>query len=223
MIFYNKISIKVICSLLLIVVSSLSTVMCYHFFVLKDASNNDGDISAFRELSSKAVLNSPINEGNSIVEVISYGCHYCAINDENVMSLTRELPRGSVFKTIHIMDGNSGLSAYAPIFATLEYMGYEEKFRDKAYNAIITHGIDLSDERLLEKWLEKNGINIEQYKKARESKSVKSRINYMAAITKYYGINATPVFIINKRYVMAQDRDFPEFAERMKQLLKEDK
>lgn len=45
----------------------------------------------------------------------------------------------------------------------------------------------------------------------------------MAAITAYYDINATPMFIINKRYVVAQDREFPAFAQRIRELLEEDK
>jgi thiol:disulfide interchange protein DsbA len=57
----------------------------------------------------------------------------------------------------------------------------------------------------------------------RKSKKVKERLSEMAAIADYYDINATPMFIINQRYVVAQDREFPAFAQRMLELLKEDK
>ena len=45
----------------------------------------------------------------------------------------------------------------------------------------------------------------------------------MAEVTRHYAIRSTPIFIINRRYVVAQDRDFPAFADLMRQLLSEDK
>lgn len=69
----------------------------------------------------------------------------------------------------------------------------------------------------------KNNIDVVKFTTLRKSKKVKERLSEMAAITEYYDINATPMFIINQRYVVAQDREFPAFAQRMLELLKEDK
>ncbi|HEM6801132.1 DsbA family protein [Citrobacter koseri] len=210
-------------SLFLITVSVLMTVLFYHLFVFNTFSRNENQTLPLREISTAEIKNSPIREDNSIIEVLSYGCHYCAINEENLAEFTKKLPRGSTFKTIHITSDANGLAAYAPVFATLEEMGIEKKVRDGAYNAIITYGIDLSDDKSLETWLLKNGIDVEKYKSIRNSAAVKARLNYMAAITQFYHIDATPMFIINKRYIVAQDGSFPEFASRMLQLLEEDK
>jgi len=199
------------------------TVLCYHLFVFNTFSSDNSQTQAFREVSIEQFKNSPIKEDNSIIEVMSYGCHYCAKNEENLAEFSRTLPPGSVFNTIHIASKTSGLATYAPLFATLTEMGIEEKHRDSAYNAVITRNVDLTDEKVLESWLEKNDINVATYKIVRQSDAVKDRLSNMEAITRYYDINATPIFIINKRYIVAQDRDFPEFAQRMQQLLKEDK
>ncbi|MGO1238170.1 MAG: thiol:disulfide interchange protein DsbA/DsbL, partial [Hafnia alvei] len=53
--------------------------------------------------------------------------------------------------------------------------------------------------------------------------AVKNRLDEMSAITDFYDITATPIFIINKRFVVAQDSSFPEFSKRMLNLLGKDK
>ncbi|GAB1437618.1 hypothetical protein MASR2M36_03510 [Providencia sp.] len=45
----------------------------------------------------------------------------------------------------------------------------------------------------------------------------------MENIADYYNITATPAFIINKKYVVYQDRDFPEFTKYMAELLAQSK
>ncbi|WP_042290990.1 DsbA family protein [Citrobacter sedlakii] len=210
-------------SLFLIVISSLMTVLCYHIFVFNTFSADDSQTQAFREVSVEQVASSPIKEERSIIEVMSYGCHYCAANEDNLAEFSRSLPPGSTFTSIHIAGDNNGLAAYAPLFATLEVMGIEKKVRDSAYNAVITRGVDLADNNALQGWLVKNNIDTTKFNTARQSEAVKKRLSEMAAITEHYAINATPIFIINKRYVVAQDREFPQFAQRMQQLLKEDK
>ena len=167
--------------------------------------------------------NSPIKNERSIIEVMSYGCHYCAANEENLAEFSRTLPPDSTFTSIHIAGEDNGLAAYAPLFATLEVMGIEKQIRDSAYNAIITRNVDLTDEKKLNGWLVKNNIDVVKFNTFRLSKAVKERLSEMAAITAYYDINATPMFIINKRYVVAQDREFPAFAQRIRELLEEDK
>jgi Predicted dithiol-disulfide isomerase involved in polyketide biosynthesis len=210
-------------SLFLIVISSLMTVLCYHIFVFKTFAADDGQTQAFREVSAEYVANSPIKEQRSIVEVMSYGCHYCAANEDNLAEFARSLPPGSTFTSIHIAGNDSGLAAWAPIFATLEEMGIEKTVRDSAYNAVITRNVNLADEKTLADWLAENNIDTAKFNALRQSDAVKKRLSEMAAITTHYNINATPIFIINKRYVVAQDRDFPQFAERMLQLLKEER
>lgn len=219
---YTRISI-IGYSLFLIIVSSLMTVLCYHLFVFNTFKSDDNQTLPFRDIGVEQVIDSPIKEKNSIIEVMSYGCHYCAANEENLANFAKSLPSEYKLKSIHIADDANGLAAYASVFATFEEMGIEDKMRDSAYNAVITRGINLSDEKALEAWLIKNNISVTDYKHARHSAAVKQRIDEMASITRFYKINATPMFIINKRYIVAQDRDFPEFAQRMMQLLEKDK
>lgn len=195
-------------SLCLIVISSLMTVLCYHIFVFNTFATDNSQTQSFREVSAEQIAQSPIKDVHSIIEVMSYGCHYCAANEENLAEFSRTLPPGSSFTAIHITSEDSGLAAYAPIFATLEEMGIEKNVRDSAYNAVITRNVDLTDEKALNAWLVKNNIDVDKFNTLRQSDAVKNRLSTMAAITAHYDINATPMFIINKRYVVAQTVNF---------------
>ncbi|WP_369008491.1 DsbA family protein [Klebsiella oxytoca] len=101
----------------------------------------------------------------------------------------------------------------------ISYQGLVRTF----LNAVLTRGINLADDDALNGWLKKNDIDVEKYHQIRQSQAVAERLKYMAKITELYDINATPLFIVNKKYVVAKDRQFPEFADYMRQLLTQDK
>lgn len=209
-------------SLFLIVISVLITVLFYHIFIFKTFSSANNANATFIELSADKAENGPIKDANSIIEVMSYGCHYCAINEENIARMVRNLPEGVTFTAVHLTKEGSPLGAFAPIFATLEEMGIEKDKRDAIYNSVITRGVNLADNSVLEAWLVKNDISIDRYEAVRNSEAVKNRLNTMAAITQYYNINATPTFIVNKRYIMTQEGTFAEFAQKMLNLIEKD-
>jgi len=202
-------------------ISSLITVLCYQIFVFNTFSLSSSSLDSLRKVDSAIVSSSPITNENSIIEVISYGCHYCASNEEDIEKFAATLPADSTFEVIHITGEGSGLAVYSPIFATLEVMGVEHQMRDSAFNAVLTRGINLADDDVLNGWLGKNNIDVEKYHQIRQSKAVSERLEYMKKITDHYEINATPLFIVNKQFVVAKDRAFPEFGDHMRQLLTE--
>ncbi|CAI1720516.1 Uncharacterised protein [Serratia entomophila] len=48
-------------------------------------------------------------------------------------------------------------------------------------------------------------------------------LGYMTAVSSYYQINATPSFIVNRKWLATQDRDFPAFSKQLLSLLQHDK
>lgn len=206
-------------TLLVILISSLITTAYFHYFVL----NQDEQETLF-SVSSSDVENSPIKDDKSIIEIFSYGCHYCAINEENVTQLENRMPEGTRFVRLHISsDKTTGLGRFAPIFATLSVMGIESQHRQSAYKAVLEDNIDLSDNSQLETWLKANGIDVAQYQQVSQSAEVKELIAYMTAVTAHYKIDATPTFIVGKKWIALQDRQFPEFSDHLLSLLEHDK
>lgn len=212
-------------TLFVIVISSLVTTAYFHVFVLGNNTNSAGaEEQAIRFVTAEQIEKSPIKEGNSIVEIFSYGCHFCAENENNISELESRLPASSKLIRIHLSNGkNTGLASYAPVFATLSVMGIEQKYRESAYKAIIKSDINLSEKEQLKKWLQQNNIDLPEYEKASQSQETKELLTYMTDISRYYNIKATPIFIVNKKWLAMQDRDFSEFSDQLLSLLKNDK
>ncbi|MDA5543197.1 MULTISPECIES: DsbA family protein [Yersinia] len=206
-------------TLLVILISSLITTAYFHYFVL----NQDEQETLFA-VSSSEVENSPIKDDKTIIEIFSYGCHYCAINEENVTQLENRMPEGTRFVRLHISsDKTTGLGRFAPIFATLSVMGIEPQHRQSAYKAVLEDNIDLSDNSQLETWLKANDIDVAKYQQVSQSAEVKELLAYMTAVTAHYKIDATPTFIVGKKWIALQDRQFPEFSDHLLSLLEHDK
>lgn len=209
-------------TLLVIIISSLITTAYFHYFVLNQ--NSGPEQQALTMLGEDDIKNSPINKDNTIIEIFSYGCHYCALNDEDVSKMEARMPAGTQFVRLHIANlNNDGLASFAPLFATLTVMGIESQHRASAYDAIIKQKIDLTNPGIRDQWLTKNGIDIEAYNKASQTPQVAELLSYMTKVSGYYKIKATPTFIVNKKWLALQDREFPEFADHLLSLLQHDK
>jgi len=200
------------------VISAVITTAWFHIFVLNQTSSAEQQV--LTSLSTEKLDKSPIADGDDIIEIFSYGCHYCEINEKNVDDLEKRMPPGKKLVRLHLsLDSQAGLARYAPVFATLEVMGIEEAHRQSAYDAVMKDKIDLSDATQRDAWLEKNKINVAEYHKVSQSADVKARLDYMTRVSQYYDINATPTFIVAKKWMAIQDRDFPAFSDKLLSIL----
>ncbi|MEH0888271.1 DsbA family protein [Enterobacter sp. UNJFSC 003] len=201
------------------VISAVITTAWFHTFVLNQSSDDGQQV--LTAISAEKLAQSPVADGDDIIEIFSYGCHYCEINEKNVDALEKSMPAGKKLVRLHFsLDNQGGLARYAPVFATLQVMGIEEAHRQSAYDAVMKHHIDLGDPAKRDAWLEDNNIDVAEYRKVSQSAEVKARLDYMTRVSQYYDINATPTFIVAKKWVAIQDRDFPSFSEKLLSILK---
>ncbi|CAI0867459.1 Thiol:disulfide interchange protein DsbA precursor [Serratia entomophila] len=206
-------------TLIVIFASSLMTSVYFHKYVMTAPAGE-----SLRFITAEQTENSPLKDINAIVEVFSYACHYCEVNEGNIAELEKNLPVGTRLIRLHLNDAEqSGMAAFAPLFATLTVMGIEARHRPAAYQAIIKDKIDLADKAQLARWLQANGIDEAEYAKAKDSEQVSTMLGYMTAVSSYYQINATPSFIVNRKWLATQDRDFPAFGKQLLSLLQHDK
>ncbi|AHG19285.1 thiol:disulfide interchange protein [Chania multitudinisentens RB-25] len=211
-------------TLLVIVISSLVTTAYFHYFILNQNAGNDTEQVSLRSVSDQDIQNSPIKDDNTIIELFSYACHYCSLNEENISKLEARMPQGAKLIRLHVNGDQMGVfSDTASLFATLAVMGIEPQHRANAYKAVIKDRIDLNNPKYRDSWLTDNGIDLDAYAKASQSPQVKDLLNYMTEVSQYYKVNATPTFIVNKKWLAIQDRDFPEFSDHLLSLLQHDK
>lgn len=217
----KRICVFVLYTLFVIVISSVMTTAYFHIFVLSQTSSFEQKQLVM--VSDQDVVNSPLKEDFTIVEIFSYGCHYCESGEKDLKELESRMPAGARFIRLHLSNRKmDGFASYSPIFATLKVMGIEDKFHQNVFREIINKNIDLTDRVNLERWLLNNGIDVTTYDKVRKSPQVKALLDYMTEVSGYYKINATPTFIVNKKWVVLQDRDYPEFGDNLLSLLQLD-
>ncbi|WP_202913971.1 thioredoxin domain-containing protein [Serratia sp. 3ACOL1] len=207
-------------TLVVIIVSSLMTTAYFHYFVL----NTNDEQQSLVAFDNNNANNSPINEDNTLIELFSYGCHYCALNEENIDKLEARMPAGSKLIRLHINNEQmNGLASFSSLFATLTVMGIEPQHRQSAYDAIIRDKVDLSNPKNRDIWLQEQNIDLAEYSRVSQTPQVKALLSYMTDVTRYYNIDATPSFIVNRKWLALQDREFPEFADHLLSLLQHDK
>lgn len=203
-------------------ISALITTAWFHYFILNQ--HVEPPEKTLASLTAEQAASSAVKDGDDIVEIFSYGCHFCALHEKDIQELEKRLPAGKKLVHLHMsLDGQGGLARYAPVFATLQVMGIETEHRESAYKAVMKENIDLIDKTQRDLWLKENNIDIAQYEKISQSQDVKSLLNYMTRVTQQYNITATPTFIINKKWVAIQDRPFPDFSDQLLSLLENDK
>jgi len=205
-------------TLIICAISIGCTVAYYHYVVFSSGT------VAPTEMNESQVVKSPIKDSDVLVEIMSYGCHFCAANEKNVEELEKRLPNGVKIVRLHLTDSTfSGLARYATLFATLQVMGIEPQYRERIYTSILKQNTDLGNAEILDKWLIKNNIDVDNYHQTRQSEAVKNLIIYMKEVSEYYTVAGMPAFIVNKKWVVLQDRDFPEFGDYILSLLAETK
>jgi protein dithiol oxidoreductase (disulfide-forming) len=216
---FRKIGFFISYTLFVILVSSLITTAYFHYFVL-----NQDTQESLVSVSRSKIQNSPVKDDRSIIEIFSYGCHYCAINEKDIAKLEDRMPEGSRFIRLHISsDQADGLARFAPIFAALTVMEIEPQYRQSIYKAVLKDNIDLSDNSKLEIWLKANDIDVTKYQQVSQSAEVKKLLAYMTAVTAHYNIDATPSFIVGRKWIALQNRAFPAFSDNLLSLLQYDK
>ncbi|EMD1656544.1 DsbA family protein [Pluralibacter gergoviae] len=201
----------------------ITTVYISSQYALTTKSENNDSHRDLIQLSQSRLDASPIKEPNTIIEFFSYGCHYCALHEVNVNALAARMPEGTRLVRLHLSLPGSGLSRYSSVFATLTVMGLEEQYRQQAYEAVLNEKLDIGSEAVRNAWLQKIGIDVADYNRASATQAAKDLEKYMADVSAYYDIRATPSFIVNKKWIALQDRKFPAFADNLLSLLQHDR
>ncbi|EEW1894849.1 DsbA family protein [Escherichia coli] len=203
----------------IIITSILLTVVFYHVFVFKNFFQPQIDNESIEmTFSDDQLTNAPIKDKKSVIKVISYGCKYCASTDEDENQLIKMLPPDVSYEVIHVAFSGP-LQKMAGIFATLQVMGEEEKFRPVLYNAVINQEKDLTNDKVLNQLLEENGINVAEYHKVSEGGEVESKLKRMATISAFYNIPATPIYIIGGKHIIEKKESVTDFANLIKMLV----
>lgn len=199
---------------LLIIAASAVVTTFYIFHVVLSTP----DIEVLRRVDNDTTAQMELTSSKSIIEVFSYGCHYCQKAEPDLLAFEKTLPASAKLIRVHIGQSD-GLGRYAPLYATLTVMGLESKLRQAAFKAVLEDNLDLSDVTVRNQWLARQGVDVAAYEKAEKSARTQSLLALSQQVTDLYAIQATPTYIVGKNWVVLTDRAWPAMGEQLKSLL----
>lgn len=134
-----------------------------------------------------------------VLEFFAYGCGGCAAVEPALEIWSKTLPPDVKFRRVP-----SGFNLLniddISLFYTLEAMGKLEVLHSKIFDAAHTERVMLGHRPTLLKWLEKNGVDTEQYETIEKSFSVQSKMMRGRGLASQYKVTLTPTLVINGRY-----------------------
>src|SRR5260221_11782897 len=120
-------------------------------------------------------LNPPLpveNDGRiEVLEFFSYACPHCAHLDPFLEAWIKGQPAHVNVRRIP-MAGINGFNNGAALFYTLEAMGQLDRLHAKIFDAIHVDFLILANPPVLNKWLEKNGVDSRKFEEVQKSFSV---------------------------------------------------
>ena len=90
------------------------------------------------------------------------------------------------------------------MYYSLEALGQIERLHPKIFEAAHIEKVTLGNPAVLNKWLEKNGVDPKKYEEVQKSFSVVTKVTRARKMVEQYKIQATPTLIVNGRYSLEQ-------------------
>jgi thiol:disulfide interchange protein DsbA len=144
------------------------------------------------------------NDGKvEVLEFFAYGCIHCANLEPSLEAWAKKQPADVKLKRIPSPAAIMGIDSTV-IFYTLEALGQLERLHAKIFEAVHLEKVTLGNPALLNKWLEKNGVDPKKYEEAQKSFSVVTKVKRANKMIEDYKINATPTMVVNGRYLLEQ-------------------
>ncbi len=166
-----------------------------------------GSVAAQQEI---APLNPPQpveNDGKvEVLEFFSYVCPHCDHLDPYLSNWLKTVPADVRFKRVPV-DGINGYVGGVGLFYALEAMGELDRLHAKIFDAFHREHVNLANPSTLNKWLEKNGVDVKKFETVKTSFSVMTKIQRAQKMNVDYKISGVPTIVVNGRMQVMASND----------------
>ncbi len=137
-----------------------------------------------------------------VVEVFWYGCAHCFRFEPLVEDWEAKIAPDVEFVRFPGM-WNDLMKVHAQAFFAAEALGKLKELHTPIFNAINVEGNRLQNEQQLSAIFAKYGVTPEDFSKAFNSFSVKTKVNQAQAKMREYQVRSTPNMIVNGKYLIS--------------------
>jgi thiol:disulfide interchange protein DsbA len=134
-----------------------------------------------------------------VVEVFSYGCVHCAHFEPFAEKLSKELPKGVVFRTIPAAF-NDAWMPYARAFYAAKKLGAVSRTHAALFKAIYEDHYPIRTIEELADFYARNGVDREAFMRAAQSDETTAQIAADGKLLQAWQIDGTPTVIVNGKY-----------------------
>ncbi|MGQ5524632.1 thiol:disulfide interchange protein DsbA/DsbL [Chitinimonas sp. PSY-7] len=136
-----------------------------------------------------------------VIEFFWFGCPHCFHLEPKVTAWEKTLPKDVVLRREHVMwDGRSDMAGHAKVFNALKAIKQLNALTPAVFNAIQRDRVELRDDKTLFEWVTKQGVNRAQFEAAYKGFGAQAQLARATQLTRDYGIDGVPTFIINGKY-----------------------
>jgi thiol:disulfide interchange protein DsbA len=135
-----------------------------------------------------------------VTEFFSYMCPHC-FQFEPVLAkwVKGAMPKDVVLRRVPVVFRDSWAPT-AKIYFTLEALGEVERLHMAAFEAMHVDRIDLNNEKTLEGWVAKKGLDPNKFMDTYRSFTVQSKIARAKQLTEAHGIQGVPAVAVDGRF-----------------------
>lgn len=144
-----------------------------------------------------------------VIEFFSYGCPHCNDFHPLVSAWSAKLPADVTFRRIPVTFGRAAWANIARLFYALEATGDLAKLDGEVFKAIHGERLNLFEEKALNEWVVKKGVDPKKFNDAFSSFGVMSKVKRGDQMAQAFRIQGVPAVAVDGKY-LAGGKDFNE-------------
>jgi len=160
----------------------------------------------YTELQNPVKTNDPSKV--EVIEVFWYGCSHCFRFEPLINDYKANKPDYVDFQLFPAM-WNQLMKIHAQVYYTAEALDAVAALHEPIFNAINVEGNRLQNERQIGALFEEHGIPREEFERAFNSFTVRTRVNQAESRMSDYQIRSTPNMIVNGKYLVTTGNSVP--------------
>jgi thiol:disulfide interchange protein DsbA len=175
-----------------------SVLVCFAFAAVPAAA------AELKEGRDYAAINPPVpTDAKGKVEVtefFSYMCSHCFEFEPTLAKWVKgAMPKDVAFRRVPVVFRDSWAPT-AKIYYTLEALGEVDRLHLEVFEAMHFERIDLNNEKTLEGWVAKKGLDAKKFMDTYRSFAVQSKIARAKQLTEAHGIQGVPAMVVDGKY-----------------------
>ena len=150
-------------------------------------------------------LRAPVNTNDSskveVIEAFWYGCSHCFRFEPLITNWENNQPQDVDFVRFPAM-WNALMKIHAQVYYAAEALDRLDVLHEPVFNAINVEGNRMQNERQIGALFAEHGVSQDEFEKAFNSFSVRTKVNQAEKRMQDYEIRSTPNMIVNGKYLV---------------------